>query len=42
MTFPTAGWLAYTWSQESLWPSGPFTMVPRTVAHDFADTGTTP
>ena len=38
MTFPTAGWLAYTWSQGSLWPSGLLTMVPRTRAHDCADT----
>ena len=38
MTFPTAGWLAYTWSQGSLSPSGLLTMVPRTRAHDCADT----
>ena len=38
MTFPTARWSAYTWSQGSLWPSGPLTMVPRTMAHDCADT----
>ena len=38
MTFPTAGWLVYTWSQESFWPSGSLTTVPRTVAHDCADT----
>ena len=38
MTFYTAGWLAYTWSQGSLWPSGLLTLVPRTRAHDCADT----
>ena len=38
MTFPTAGWLAYTWSKGSLWPSGLLTLVPRTWAHDCADT----
>ena len=38
MTFPTAGWSAYTWGQGSLWPSGPLTMVPLTMAHDCADT----
>ena len=38
MTFPTARWLAYTRSKGSLWPLGLLTMVPRTTAHDCADT----
>ena len=38
MTCPTGGWPAYTWSQGSLWPSGPLTKVPLTKAHDSVDT----